>query len=205
MATAAHAETKWWGGGRSPFNVEYGKLMMWYFLMSDTFTFGAFLISYGTIRFSQNYWPDPNHVFNAFPFAVTRLSSFKVGDPLPKVMIVDSIGLLAYLYSLGKIAYVGGGFGAGIHNTLEPMAHGKPLIFGPTFGKFPEAVTMTKEKAAISINTTDELIKALNHFNQSDNAERAGGIVYRYLVEHRGASDQVVNYIVGSILNEQKA
>ena len=60
---------KWWSGGRSPFNVEYGKLMMWYFLMSDAFTFGAFLISYGTIRFSQNYWPDPNVVFNAFPGA----------------------------------------------------------------------------------------------------------------------------------------
>ena len=70
MATAgAQMETKWWSGGKSPFNVEYGKLMMWYFLMSDAFTFGAFLISYGTIRFSQNYWPDPNVVFNAFPFA----------------------------------------------------------------------------------------------------------------------------------------
>lgn len=43
--------------------------MMWYFLMSDAFTFGAFLISYGTIRFSQNYWPNPNEVFNAFPGA----------------------------------------------------------------------------------------------------------------------------------------
>ena len=62
-------QTKWWNGGRSPFNLEYGKLMMWYFLMSDTFTFGAFLISYGTIRFSQNFWPDPNVVFNAFPGA----------------------------------------------------------------------------------------------------------------------------------------
>ncbi len=41
--------------------------MMWYFLMSDSFTFGALLISYGTIRFSSNYWPDPNEVFNAFP------------------------------------------------------------------------------------------------------------------------------------------
>jgi cytochrome c oxidase subunit III len=41
--------------------------MMWYFIMSDTFTFGAFLISYGTIRFSSNYWPNPNVVFNAFP------------------------------------------------------------------------------------------------------------------------------------------
>jgi len=40
---------------------------MWYFLMSDAFTFGAFLISYGTIRFSQNFWPDPNVVFSAFP------------------------------------------------------------------------------------------------------------------------------------------
>ena len=68
MATTAVAtKTNWWNGGKSPFNVEYGKLMMWYFLMSDTFTFGAFLISYGTIRFSQNYWPNPNHVFNAFP------------------------------------------------------------------------------------------------------------------------------------------
>ncbi len=70
MATTAIGKgTKWWAGGRSPFNVEYGKVMMWYFLMSDTFTFGAFLISYGTIRFSQNYWPHPDAVFNAFPFA----------------------------------------------------------------------------------------------------------------------------------------
>ena len=66
MATAV-AKTNWWSGGKSPFNLEYGKLMMWYFLMSDAFTFGAFLISYGTIRFSQNYWADPNEVFNAFP------------------------------------------------------------------------------------------------------------------------------------------
>src|SRR6476469_7613972 len=68
MATTAVAQrTNWWNGGRSPFNVEYDKLLMWYFLISDAFTFGAFLISYGTIRFSQNYWADPNVVFNAFP------------------------------------------------------------------------------------------------------------------------------------------
>jgi len=65
--TATVHQTKWWSGGKSPFNMEYGKLMMWYFLMSDAFTFGAFLISYGSIRFSQNFWPDPNVVFNAFP------------------------------------------------------------------------------------------------------------------------------------------
>jgi len=70
MSTAAiPAGTKWWNGGKSPFNLSYGKLMMWYFLMSDAFTFGAFLISYGTIRFSQNFWADPNKVFNSFPLA----------------------------------------------------------------------------------------------------------------------------------------
>jgi cytochrome c oxidase subunit 3 len=70
MATTAVAtRTNWWDGGKSPFNIEYGKLMMWYFLMSDAFTFGAFLISYGTIRFANNFWPDPNVVFNAFPLA----------------------------------------------------------------------------------------------------------------------------------------
>src|SRR5829696_8704374 len=71
MATASAQQpvTKLWSGGKSPFNVSYGKLMMWYFLKSDAFTFGAFLISYGTIRFSQNVWADPNRVFNAFPLA----------------------------------------------------------------------------------------------------------------------------------------
>jgi len=67
MAQTIPAGQKWWGGGKSPFNVEYGKLMMWYFLMSDAFTFGAFLISYGSIRFATNGWPDPNEVFRAFP------------------------------------------------------------------------------------------------------------------------------------------
>src|SRR5437899_230570 len=67
MAQTIPAGQKWWSGGKSPFNVEYGKLMMWYFLMSDAFTFGAFLISYGSIRFATNGWPDPNEVFKAFP------------------------------------------------------------------------------------------------------------------------------------------
>jgi cytochrome c oxidase subunit 3 len=68
QAPATTAEPKIWGGGRSPFNVSYGKMMMWFFLLSDAFTFGAFLISYGTTRFFSAVWPDPNFVFHAFPF-----------------------------------------------------------------------------------------------------------------------------------------
>ena len=60
--------TKAFGGGRSPFNVSYGKIMMWFFLLSDAFTFSAFLISYGTTRFFSAVWPDSNHVFSSFPF-----------------------------------------------------------------------------------------------------------------------------------------
>jgi cytochrome c oxidase subunit 3 len=68
QATAATAERKVWSGGRSPFNVSYGKMMMWFFLLSDAFTFGSFLISYGTTRFFSAVWPDANKVFHAFPF-----------------------------------------------------------------------------------------------------------------------------------------
>jgi cytochrome c oxidase subunit 3 len=68
MDNAVTAKKNWWSGGHSPFNVSYGKLMMWYFLISDAFTFGALLISYGTQRFMAEAWPDPNHVFHSFPF-----------------------------------------------------------------------------------------------------------------------------------------
>lgn len=69
METALRTKSQLWSGGKSPYNVSYGKLMMWFFLMSDSFTFGAFLISYGSIRFSLNNWVDHNYVFNKFPFA----------------------------------------------------------------------------------------------------------------------------------------
>ena len=70
MSTAAVANKKTkWMGGESPFDISYGKMMMWFFLMSDAFTFGAFLISYGTTRFASPLWPDPNAVFKGFPFA----------------------------------------------------------------------------------------------------------------------------------------
>lgn len=71
MATTTVQETKPnWAGGRSPFNVSYGKMMMWFFLLSDVFTFSALLIFYGAVRFANwDAWPMPDMVFNHFPFA----------------------------------------------------------------------------------------------------------------------------------------
>jgi cytochrome c oxidase subunit 3 len=100
MSTAqAQIQPKWWSGGKSPFNVEYGKLMMWYFLMSDTFTFGAFLISYGTIRFSQNYWPDPNQVFNAFPFAGHANLPLAFVSLMTFILIVSSVTMVLAVHA----------------------------------------------------------------------------------------------------------
>jgi len=57
-----------WSGGKAPFKASYGKLMMWYFLLSDAFTFAGFLIAYGALRFSSPTWPVPDFVFSTFPF-----------------------------------------------------------------------------------------------------------------------------------------
>src|SRR5690606_13618057 len=57
-----------WEGGTTPFKASYGKMMIWYFLLSDAFTFSGFLIAYGTLRFSMPSWPVPDFVFSKFPF-----------------------------------------------------------------------------------------------------------------------------------------
>lgn len=57
-----------WSGGTQPFKASYGKLMMWYFLLSDAFTFAGFLIAYGALRFSMPSWPVPDFVFAKIPF-----------------------------------------------------------------------------------------------------------------------------------------
>lgn len=81
-----------WNGGGSPFGVSYGKLMMWYFLVSDAFTFSALLIAYGTIRFSSPTWADPNEVFNAMPFL------HGVDAPLGFVSIMTFILILSSVF-----------------------------------------------------------------------------------------------------------
>jgi cytochrome c oxidase subunit 3 len=73
--TVAHGDVKesneeLWNGGREPFKASYGKLMMWYFLLSDAFTFAGFLISYGALRFSSPTWPVPDFVFSTAPFGI---------------------------------------------------------------------------------------------------------------------------------------
>jgi len=101
-ATATHDIEKLnkWGGGRSPFNVSYGKMMMWFFLLSDALTFGALLISYGTTRFFSKVWPDANHVFHAFP---------GLGDTNAPLMFVSLMTFILILSSVTMVLAVHAG------------------------------------------------------------------------------------------------
>jgi cytochrome c oxidase subunit 3 len=75
-----------WAGGHSPWNVEYGKIMMWFFLLSDAFTFSSLLIYYGAQRFTKFSWPAPDKVFQSVPFGIAES-----GAPLVFVGIMTFI------------------------------------------------------------------------------------------------------------------
>jgi cytochrome c oxidase subunit III len=90
---------KAFGGGRSPFNVSYGKIMMWFFLLSDAFTFSAFLISYGTTRFFSAVWPDPNHVFHSFPFMDGANLPLMFVSLMTFILILSSVTMVLAVHS----------------------------------------------------------------------------------------------------------
>lgn len=95
-----------WEGGDSPFRSEYGKLMMWYFLLSDAFTFAGFLIAYGSLRFSMNAWPVPDHVFSTTPFGGEGMPLIFVTF-MTFVLIVSSVTVLRAVQE-GKLENVNG-------------------------------------------------------------------------------------------------
>ena len=78
-----------------------------------------------------------------------------------EVLLVDTMGVLSSIYPYGQVAYIGGGFGAGIHNTIEAAAYGMPIVFGPNYDHFREAKELIAVGAARSIKTYSELEAAL--------------------------------------------
>lgn len=113
-----------------------------------------------------------------------------------QVLLVDNIGKLSSLYQFAKIAYIGGGFGKGIHNTLEPAVYGIPVVFGPKFHKFNEAVEMIKEGAAFSVNNEYECSKIfLKLINDVAFRNKSSKIAYHYIQRKSGATDLIMKYI----------
>ncbi|PAW93122.1 cytochrome oxidase subunit III [Mucilaginibacter sp. MD40] len=83
-----------WAGGKSPFNVEYGKMMMWFFLLSDAFTFSSLLIAYGALRFSSSTWPAADLIFQSVPGMIDH------GAPLVFV------GLMTFILIMSSVTMV---------------------------------------------------------------------------------------------------
>jgi len=83
-----------WSGGRSPFNAEYGKIMMWFFLLSDAFTFSSLLISYGALRFSAPVWPAPSLVFQSFPGLIESGAPLVFVGLMTLILILSSVTMV---------------------------------------------------------------------------------------------------------------
>lgn len=108
------------------------------------------------------------------------------------VLVIDCIGLLSAIYRYGNIAYIGGGFGAGIHNTLEAAVYGIPVIFGPKYQKFNEAVSLIREGGAFSIQSGTELAEVLNSLIGTPVvAETAGKKALEYVTSQLGATEVI--------------
>jgi 3-deoxy-D-manno-octulosonic-acid transferase len=89
---------------------------------------------------------------------MARLSGLDATSPAPlRLVLVDSVGLLAGLYAYATLAYVGGGFTTGVHNVMEPAAMGAPAVFGPIHHNSPEAVELARRGKAFAFRTREEL------------------------------------------------
>ncbi|MDT0605743.1 3-deoxy-D-manno-octulosonic acid transferase [Croceitalea rosinachiae] len=114
-----------------------------------------------------------------------------------EVLIIDSIGLLTKIYNYADIAYVGGGFSTGLHNTLEPAVFGIPVIIGPKYDGFKEAEDLVELNGIISISNKNEFRRQLDAL-WSDNtySKNTGKINADYIQKKQGATKEVMSHIV---------
>nr|WP_319572310.1 glycosyltransferase N-terminal domain-containing protein [uncultured Draconibacterium sp.] len=112
------------------------------------------------------------------------------------VLIIDSIGILSSLYQYGNIAYIGGGFGVGIHNILEAATFKLPVLFGPNYLKFKEAVDLVNEKGAFPINNFTELQATLNRLiNDKTSLQNTSEICKNYIEKNVGSTKLIMNKV----------
>jgi len=135
---------------------------------------------------------------NQFPGSVLysqcTTSGFPTGNP--NVLIIDNIGMLSRLYKYAYITYVGGGFGKGIHNTLEAAVFGKPVLFGPAYEKFNEAIDLVANGGAVSIMNAKECTIALQKLLQDQHEYLSScDKAKEYVYANRGATQTIIQFI----------
>ncbi len=113
-----------------------------------------------------------------------------------QVLIIDTIGLLSKIYRYGTITYVGGGFNNGIHNVLEAVVYGKPVIFGPKYHKFIEAIELLENEIGFSVVDTASFFDVAEFLlNDTEKLEEIRHKAKAYIEERIGSSKKVINWI----------
>jgi 3-deoxy-D-manno-octulosonic-acid transferase len=139
-------------------------------------------------------------IINLFPEAIkySEIENKEFNKSLNeiRILIIDCIGILSSLYKYATIAYIGGGFGVGIHNILEAATFGKPICFGTNYYKFREAVELVKREGAFSISNSDELIELMDKLLlDSDYYKKSSDICLGYIKENTGACKRILSEI----------
>ena len=114
-------------------------------------------------------------------------------------LIIDSFGLLSSLYRYGQAAYVGGGFGSGIHNINEAAVYSIPVIFGPKHHKFQEASDLIALDGAMSINDADSFSAAMDPLLENEPLRvKCGSTAGEYIQSHLGGTQLIYDHIFNS-------
>ncbi len=126
-----------------------------------------------------------------------RFSQLTVAPADARVLIIDNIGMLSSAYRYSHISAVGGGFGKGIHNILEPACWGIPVLFGPNHKKFREAVELTELNGACSFRDYESFKKIIDRWLTDEEAyKKAAEAAGKYVRENTGATGKIMQGIV---------
>lgn len=110
-------------------------------------------------------------------------------------LIIDSFGLLSSIYRYGDIAYIGGGFGGGIHNTLEAAVYGIPVIFGPKYHKFKEAKNLIAYGGGFSIENATAFTNCMDLFiADPESRHKAGTAAGDFVHQNAGATKKILSF-----------
>ena len=109
-----------------------------------------------------------------------------------KILVIDKVGILKHIYKYADIVYVGGGFSNGIHNCLEPAVYHKPIIIGPKYKKFPEALFFVNNEICFSVKLIEEFEKNINKtFNKENLKSRS----IEFFKKHSGATKTIIRFL----------
>ena len=133
-----------------------------------------------------------------FPDAVlySQLIAYGSQPITSNCLIIDNIGMLSRLYHYAIVTYIGGGFNKGIHNTLEAAVYGKPVLFGPNYKKFKEAIGLIETGGGICINSSTELSAILQKFiNNKNELELSSKKSFDFVKQNKGVTEKILDYI----------